>query len=62
MPSGSLGAFALILVLAAFEGYCLVDCARAREVRYFNQWTWALIMLITMPLGGILYLVYGKVR
>jgi hypothetical protein len=62
MPAGSLTAIGVILVAATFEGYCLVDCAQAKEVRYFSQWTWALIMLITMPLGGILYLVYGKVR
>ncbi|HEX6497907.1 MAG TPA: PLDc N-terminal domain-containing protein [Micromonosporaceae bacterium] len=62
MTPGFVGPVALLLVIATFEGYCLVDCARAEQVRYVNQWTWALIMLITMPLGGILYLVYGKVR
>lgn len=53
---------ALILVLATFEGYCLVDCARADQVRYFSRWTWAVILLVTIPFGGILYLTYGKVR
>jgi len=53
---------ALILVLATFEGYCLVDCARADQVRYLSRWTWAVIMLVTIPFGGILYLTYGKVR
>jgi hypothetical protein len=62
VPSGSFAPIALLLVAAVFEGYCLVDCARSREVRYFSQWTWALIMLVTLPVGGILYLVYGKVR
>ncbi len=62
MPPGAPAAIALILVLATFEGYCLVDCARATRVRYFSQWTWALIMLITIPVGGILYLAYGKDR
>jgi hypothetical protein len=62
IPSGAVTAVALILVMATFEGYCLVDCARADQVRYFSQWTWAIIMLMTMPLGGMLYLMYGKVR
>jgi len=62
MPPGALTAVAAILVAAVFEGYCLVDCARATEVRYFSQWTWAIIMLITIPFGGMLYLAYGKVR
>jgi hypothetical protein len=62
MPPGSLPLLVFFLGAAVFEGYCLVDCARASQVRYFNQWTWALIMLITIPVGGVLYLMYGKVR
>ena len=62
IASGALTAVVLVAVLATFEGYCLVDCARAEQVRYFSQWIWAIIMLITMPLGGMLYLMYGKVR
>lgn len=62
MPAGSLPVLVFFLGAAVFEGYCLVDCARSTRVRYFNQWTWALIMLITIPLGGVLYLVYGKER
>jgi len=62
IPPGATTAVALILVLATFEGYCLVDCARADQVRYLSRWTWAVIMLVTIPFGGILYLTYGKVR
>ena len=61
--------FAVIIpvaaVLVAFAVYCLVDLARADEVRYLPKWVWALLCLgigLTMPWGGILYLLIGKVR
>jgi hypothetical protein len=56
------GPLLLLLVAAGFEAYCLVDCARAEHVRLSPKMAWALLMVVTMPLGGILYLVYGKPR
>jgi hypothetical protein len=44
---------------------CLVDLARAKDVRYLPKWVWALLCLgigLTIPFGGIVYLVFGKVR
>ena len=52
----------LIVVLAfAFDAFCLLDIAHAAEVRYLRKWTWALICLIQIPLGGILYLSIGRI-
>jgi uncharacterized membrane protein YidH (DUF202 family) len=55
-----------VLVLAAgFVVYCEVDLARATEVRYLPKWAWAILCLgigLTIPFGGIAYLVFGKVR
>jgi uncharacterized integral membrane protein len=49
-----------ILVLAlAFVVYCLVDLSR-NEVRYLPKWAWALICLLSVPLGGIIYLLVGR--
>ena len=53
---------ALLLIAAVFEGYCLVDLARAPQVRMWPREVWALLMVLTIPIGGILYLRYGKVR
>jgi hypothetical protein len=57
---------ATILVLVAamiwFDWYCLADIAKARYVRYFTRQAWALLVVITFPIGGMLYLTYGKVR
>lgn len=50
-----------VLILAvAFVAYCLVDLARAERVRYLPRWVWAIICVVSVPLGGILYLVIGR--
>jgi hypothetical protein len=52
----------LVVVLGiGFDAFCLVDIARATDVRYLRKWTWALICVIQNPLGGILYLSVGRV-
>jgi|KBSMisStaDraftv2_1062788.scaffolds.fasta_scaffold3575185_1 hypothetical protein len=56
----------LVLVLAAgFVVFCEVDLARAEQVRYLPKWGWAILCMgigLTIPFGGIAYLVIGKVR
>lgn len=62
--AGSRGLAALLPIVvlgAAFVVYCWVDIARTR-VRYLPKWLWAVICLISIPLGGILYLVVGRDR
>jgi hypothetical protein len=55
-----------VLVLAAgFVVFCEVDLARAEQVRYLPKWGWAILCMgigLTIPFGGIAYLVFGKVR
>jgi hypothetical protein len=53
---------ALVIVAGAFEAFCLVDLYRAAAVRYLPKWAWAGICLISIPIGGIVYLSIGKVR
>ena len=52
----------LALLAVAFEVFCLVDVFHAEKVRYLPRWAWALICLISIPLGGIIYLVAGRQR
>lgn len=52
----------LLLVVLAFVIFCLVDLARSDRVRYLPRWAWAVICLISMPWGGIAYLIFGKQR
>jgi Phospholipase_D-nuclease N-terminal len=49
----------ILVICAAFIAYCLVDVARS-QVRYLPKWAWALICFVSVPIGGIVYLVVGK--
>ena len=51
---------AVIAVVLIFEVCCQADIARAEEVRHLDRETWALICLVTLPLGCILYLALGR--
>jgi hypothetical protein len=56
-------ALAPILVLAVAIGieiYCLVDLARVEDVRYLPKWGWLVVSLVSIPLGGIIYLIVGR--
>ena len=49
-----------ILVFAlGFVIYCLVDLARS-EVRHLPKWAWGIICVISVPLGGVVYLLMGR--
>jgi hypothetical protein len=61
-PARLVGPVGVLLVAAAFTGYCLVDLSRAEQVRYLRREAWAIVCVVTMPFGGMLYLMYGKVR
>ncbi len=49
----------LIVLALGFIAYCLVDLARS-EVRYLPKWAWAIICVISVPLGGVIYLLFGR--
>ena len=36
------------VLVAAWDGFCLYDLARAREVRVLPKWVWAVICLISL--------------
>jgi hypothetical protein len=63
--SGNLPVAALVPVVVialAFVAFCLVDLARADEVRHLPRGVWAIICVISIPLGGIAYLLVGRRR
>ncbi len=51
-----------LLAAVGFAAFCVADLARAAEVRYLPKWVWALACLLSIPLGGILYLSVGRIR
>jgi hypothetical protein len=55
--------FAVIVALAvAWEVFCLRDLARADRVRYLPKWGWAIVCLISIPWGGLVYVILGRDR
>lgn len=57
IPVAALAPVAVLVV--AFVGYCLFDLSRA-EVRYLPKWAWAVLCVVSIPVGGIVYLLVGK--
>ena len=51
---------ALALVVG-WEVFCLADLVRGRPVRFLPKWAWAVACLIQIPLGGVVYLLLGRV-
>ncbi|MFE3187397.1 hypothetical protein ACFXHA_00225 [Nocardia sp. NPDC059240] len=49
----------LVVVALGFVGFCWYDISRTR-VKYLPKWAWAVLCLISIPLGGIIYLVIGR--
>ncbi len=53
----------LLAAIAALVIYCLVDLIRARSVRVMPKFAWAIVILVvSMPVGAILYLFLGRDR
>jgi hypothetical protein len=53
---------ALMAAVVWFDARCLADLAQTSdlELRHFNRNTWALIIVLSFPLGPMLYLLYAK--
>jgi hypothetical protein len=50
----------LLVLVAALLVYALVDLVRAPAVRYLPKWAWAVICVISLPLGPLAYLALGR--
>lgn len=52
----------LVLLAVGFVVWVLVDIFRAEHVQHLPRWAWALISIVSIPLGGIVYLLIGRDR
>ena len=52
----------VLAVVAWFDSRCLADLASTpdRDLRRFNRTTWALIIVLSFPIGPVLYLMDAK--
>ena len=47
--------------LAGWEALCLTEVIRADRVRWLPRWAWAALCVFAIPVGGLLYLLAGRV-
>jgi ABC-2 type transport system ATP-binding protein len=59
---GLAAAIPVLVLLVPFAIVCLVDLARASQVRYLPKWGWAVVICGSVPWGGLAYLVFGRAR
>jgi hypothetical protein len=62
--SAVLAALVVILGLVLLVGWltwCLRQVFLAQRVRFLPRWVWAVVCLVSIPFGGILYLLVGRV-
>ena len=57
-------AVVVLSVVVWFDRRVLADLASTSDyrLRYFNRNAWALIIVLSFPIGPLLYLTYGKDR
>lgn len=57
----NVAAIAPVLVVAlGFIVFCLVDLRRAEQVRGLPTWGWVVVIVISVPIGGLVYLLWGR--
>lgn len=62
MDATTLALLPVLLLAVGFVAFCLVDIVRAETTRALPKWAWALITILSVPLGGVLYLLLGRER
>ncbi|HSF26871.1 MAG TPA: hypothetical protein VLC50_05065 [Actinomycetes bacterium] len=50
----------LILLAVAWVAFCLVQIVRAPGVRGLPRWAWVLVVVLSVPLGGVVFLLAGR--
>jgi len=49
----------IVVLVVAYVVWIISDIQRS-EVKHLPKWAWILIALLSIPLGGIVYLLVGK--
>lgn len=51
----------LIIIVLAYITFFARDIITRRKTEHFPKWVWMIICLISMPAGGIVYYIFGRV-
>jgi len=54
----------IVAVLVRFATFVLADLAHTpdEQLLYLSKWGWAAVRLLSLPFGGMVFLLYGKQR
>jgi len=53
------GIIPVAILLVGFAAYCVVDIVR-HDVKHLPKWAWMAISCLSIPLGGVVYLLVGR--
>lgn len=51
----------VLILTTLLIGWSLIDMAR-KPVQHLPKWAWALIVLLVIPIGAVIYLTIGRTR
>ena len=60
LPLPAIGA--IVVLAVAFVVFCLIDLVRTGQARYLPKLVWAVIICVSVPWGGFIYLLVGRDR
>lgn len=49
----------IVILLIAWVVFALYDLSRS-DVKHLPKWLWAVIILLSIPLGGVVYFLIGR--
>jgi len=49
----------IVILLIAWVVFALYDLSRS-DVKYLPKWLWAVIIVVSIPLGGVGYFLIGR--
>ena len=52
----------LVMLIVIYFGVCFYSLLKSAKVKHLPKWGWALICIISIPLGGIVYFTLGMDR
>ncbi len=53
------GLIPILVLMVGFAAFCCYDIAR-HDVKHLPKWAWVIICFVSIPLGGIIYLIVGR--
>lgn len=52
----------LLLLALGFVVWVVLDIVRAERVKHLPKWAWIILAVLSIPVGGIVYLLVGRDR